>query len=85
MLAALLTAPAPPLSAAGDISIRGKVLGQGAPCVQFRLSGGETVSLQGASPQQFKKGMAMRVSGRWISVSNCMQGRTFQVKEFSKI
>jgi hypothetical protein len=65
--------------------IRGEVLGQGAPCVQFRIDGGETISLQGASPQEFQQGMRLKLSGQWLRVSNCMQGRAFRVDQHSAL
>jgi hypothetical protein len=63
----------------GDIELRGEVMGLGAPCVQFRIDGGETISLQGASPQDFQEGMHLAVTGQWLRISNCMQGRAFRV------
>jgi hypothetical protein len=67
------------------VILKGEVLGKGAPCVQFRAQNGETVSLHGASPQMFKKGMNLRLSGSWMRVSNCMQGRAFRVTAHSKL
>lgn len=63
----------------GDIELKGEVMGLGAPCVQFRMEDGETISLQGASPQEFQKGMKLSVTGNWLRISNCMQGRAFRV------
>jgi hypothetical protein len=64
---------------AGDIELRGEVMGIGAPCVQFRIDGGDTISLQGASPQEFQEGMKLVLTGQWLRISNCMQGRAFRV------
>jgi hypothetical protein len=67
------------------ISIRGEVLGQGAPCVQFRMDSGETISLDRASPQEFKRGMKLELEGDWMRVSTCMQGRAFRVVRHSEL
>ena len=45
-----------------DTKIQGKVLGKGAPCVQFLIDDGETVSLEGALPQLFKSGMKFKLT-----------------------
>ncbi len=68
-----------------DITLSGTVAGKGAPCVQFRLASGETISLQGASPQEYSKGARFRLTGVWLRVSNCMQGRAFRVSSRVKI
>jgi hypothetical protein len=68
-----------------DIIIDGEVMGQGAPCVQFRLDNGETVSLEGASPQLFKTGMKFKLSGNWMRISTCMQGRAFKVSHSEEV
>jgi hypothetical protein len=68
-----------------DANIQGEVLGLGAPCVQFRMDNGETVSLEGASPQHFKSGMKFKLSGNWMRVSTCMQGRAFKVLHSDEI
>lgn len=68
----------------GSVTLKGEVQGKGAPCVQFRLQSGERISLHGASPQVFKKGMRLSLSGKWMRVSNCMQGRAFRVTDYSK-
>jgi hypothetical protein len=81
--AALLAAASLPQAAEqsvdGGIELKGEVMGLGAPCVQFRIDSGETVSLQGASPQEFQKGMKLSLTGNWLRISNCMQGRAFRV------
>jgi hypothetical protein len=68
-----------------DIILSGTVLGKGAPCMQFRTSTGERISLQGVSPQDFKTGMKLRLTGRWLRISNCMQGRAFGVVKYTKV
>lgn len=87
--AALLAAAALPLAAEksmeGDVELLGEVMGLGAPCVQFRVDSGETISLQGASPQEFQEGMKLRLFGQWLRVSNCMQGRAFRVVKHSML
>jgi hypothetical protein len=87
--AALLAATALSLAAEksmdGEVELRGVVMGLGAPCVQFRVDSGETISLQGASPQEFQKGMKLRLYGQWLRISNCMQGRAFRVVRHSML
>lgn len=87
--AALLAAAALPLAAEksmdGDVELLGVVMGLGAPCVQFRVDSGETISLHGASPQEFQEGMKLRLSGQWLRISNCMQGRAFRVVKHSML
>ena len=87
--AALLVAAAWPLAAEksmdGEVELLGVVMGLGAPCVQFRVDSGETISLQGASPQEFQEGMKLRLSGQWLRISNCMQGRAFRVVKHSML
>jgi hypothetical protein len=68
-----------------EVSIQGEVLGRGAPCVQFRMDNGETVSLEGASPQSFKSGMKLKLLGNWMRISTCMQGRAFRVSHSEDI
>jgi hypothetical protein len=68
-----------------EVTLSGTVVGKGTPCVQFRMSTGERISLQSASPQVFKTGMKMRLTGRWLRISNCMQGRAFGVTKHDKI
>jgi hypothetical protein len=68
-----------------DTKLQGEVLGQGAPCVQFRVDNGETISLDGASPQQFKRGMKLEIEGTWMRVSTCMQGRAFRISQSREI
>jgi hypothetical protein len=69
----------------GNIEISGTVMGKGAPCVQFRMSSGETISLQGASPLEYKKGDTFKLTGAWLRISSCMQGRAFRVSRRIKI
>lgn len=69
----------------GDIELKGEVMGLGAPCVQFRIDGGETISLQGASPQEFREGMKLSLTGNWLRISNCMQGRAFRVVQHKNL
>lgn len=69
----------------GDITLSGTVADKGAVCVRFRLASGETISLQGASPQEYTKGARFRLTGIWLRVSNCMQGRAFRVSSRAKI
>ena len=87
--AALLATAALPKAAEqsmdGDIELKGEVMGPGAPCVQFRIDSGETISLQGASPQEFQKGMKLSLTGNWLRISNCMQGRAFRVVQHKNL
>lgn len=79
------TAEAAGAGMGSEIKIQGQVLGQGAPCVQFRLSTGETISFDGAPPQQFKRGMKLAITGNWMRNSTCMQGRAFRVSQSQEI
>jgi hypothetical protein len=69
----------------GDVTISGTVIGKGAVCVQFRMTDGETISLQGASPQDYKQGEEFQLTGAWLRVSNCMQGRAFRISRGVKL
>ena len=85
LLAAAALARAAEQSVDGDIELKGEVMGLGAPCVQFRMEDGETISLQGASPQEFQKGMRLSLTGNWLRISNCMQGRAFRVVQHKNL
>jgi hypothetical protein len=63
----------------GSVTVSGTVQGKGATCMRFRLASGETISLQGASPSEYKKGESLKLTGVWLRVSNCIQGRAFRV------
>lgn len=65
--------PKPPLE-----SITGAYTGPGVTCPQFRLDGGETISLSGDHPQM-TPGERRTLTGRWAMNSKCMQGREFRV------
>jgi hypothetical protein len=84
-LLAALAGPQETAALGAEITVSGTVAGKGAPCVQFRLSSGETISLQSASPQNYEKGARLRLTGVWLRVSNCMQGRAFRVSSRVKI
>ena len=62
-----------------SVELVGEVIERGAPCVRFRTQAGETISLEGASPQVFQPGMRLRISGNWVQISRCMQGPAFLV------
>ena len=68
-----------------EVAIQGEVLGKGATCIQFRVDNGETVSLEGASPQSFKSGMKLKLFGNWMRISTCMQGRAFRISHSEEI
>jgi len=59
--------------------ITGAYVGPGAPCPQFRLTNGETISLSGAYPK-LVIGQPITLSGLWVGRSKCMQGREFNVE-----
>lgn len=59
--------------------ITGSFIGTGAPCPQFRLETGETISLSGVYERDLPKATAIVLEGRWQLVSTCMQGREFNV------
>ncbi|MBM2576660.1 hypothetical protein JQC91_10125 [Jannaschia sp. Os4] len=72
--------PGPPGAEAGEVHLTGTVLGRGATCLRFATDGGETVSLAGV-PATLRPGDRLELVGRWRARSNCMQGRTFRVRE----
>ncbi len=67
------------------IEITGEVVGRGAVCMQFRIDGGETISLENAPKQIFETGARFELKGDWLRVSRCMQGRAFAVTEYVKL
>lgn len=61
------------------IIIEGTVLGPGAPCIQFRLADGRTVSLENAGADGYPAGARLRLTGHFVRMSRCMQGPGFLV------
>ncbi len=68
-----------------QVVIVGEVLGRGITCLQFHMQAGETISLQGKIPNPFAKGQKLRLTGRFVEFSTCMQGRSFLVERFEPI
>lgn len=62
-----------------DLEIDGEVIGPGVECVQFRMASGEQISLQGSPVLQLQPGTPVRLTGVFLRMSTCMQGRTFRV------
>lgn len=63
----------------GDEIIQGVLIGPGVLCPQFRLDGGEQISLESALPEGLAQGVPVRLSGRFLRASRCQQGRAFAV------
>lgn len=66
-----------PMPQAEEIS--GVFLGPGVECPQLRLPDGEQISLQGGDFAAYRQGDALRLGGRFVMMSTCMQGRAFAV------
>lgn len=75
-----MTTESPAGTPGGEI-IDGEVIGPGVLCPQFRLDSGEDISLEalpeGLHPLQ--PGLRLRLTGEFVRVSRCMQGRGFRV------
>lgn len=63
------------------VIVEGEHLGKGAECAQFRLASGEQISLDGADMRQFAIGDRLQVTGHFVRISTCMQGRAFLVQK----
>lgn len=66
----------------GDEIIDGEFLGPGVTCPQLRLKDGEQISLDGGDFRQVPKGARLKLSGTFVMMSTCMQGRSFLVAGF---
>ncbi len=66
-----------------DETLEGVFLGKGVECPQLKLTSGEQISLSGAVAKDVALGEAVRVTGRFVNMSKCMQGRTFVVSSFA--
>jgi len=61
------------------LEITGVYIGKGVECPQFRLPDGEQISLDGPGFDRPPVGSALTLTGRFVNISTCMQGRTFLV------
>ena len=68
-----------------QIIIVGEVLGRGVTCLQLRMQSGETISIEGKIPNPFTKGQQLQLTGRFVLISTCMQGRSFLVERFETL
>ena len=77
--------PGPLLSegVAVELEIDGEVIGPGVECLQFRMASGEQISLRGSAISQISIGTPVRLTGGFVRMSTCMQGRTFLVSAAS--
>lgn len=79
--------PAPPTRSAADLmhdeTITGEVIADGVLCPQFRTDTGEDISIEAlpAGAPDLKPGDRLRLTGQFIRVSRCMQGRGFVVSQ----
>ncbi len=69
----------------GLVRLQGQIVGGGAPCVQFLTDSGQQISLEGASHQTFEIGVRFEITGRFVQVSRCMQGRGFVVDRYAAL
>jgi len=63
--------------------IDGIFLGRGVECPQFRTTTGEQISLTGVLLPQVAVGTQLHLTGTFIRISTCMQGRAFRVSELT--
>jgi hypothetical protein len=68
-----------------ELEIDGEVIGPGVECLQFRMVSGEQISLKGSAISQMSIGTPARLTGVFVRMSTCMQGRTFVVSAASEI
>jgi hypothetical protein len=69
--------------AMADDQINGTFLGRGVECPQFRIATGEHISLRGDGLTPIAKGTPLILTGQFLRVSPCMQGRTFHITNIS--
>jgi hypothetical protein len=69
--------------AIADDQINGTFLGRGVECPQFRVDTGEHISLRGDGLIPIAKGTPLTLTGQFLRVSPCMQGRTFHITRIS--
>jgi hypothetical protein len=59
--------------------IAGTYLGPGVECPQFRMTTGEQISLRGDGLDDLTIGAPFQMTGQFLRVSPCMQGRAFHI------
>lgn len=59
--------------------IEGTFLGPGVECPQFLMTTGEQISLRGDGLDRMTIGALFQMTGQFLRVSPCMQGRAFQI------
>ena len=59
--------------------IDGTYLGPGVECPQFRMTTGEQISLRGDALDHLTIGVLLQLTGQFLRVSPCMQGRAFHI------
>jgi len=69
----------------GVLRLRGQIVGGGAPCVQFRTDAGEQISLEGATARDFPIGAQVEITGHFVAISRCMQGRGFVLTDHTSL
>jgi hypothetical protein len=62
-----------------DGAIMGEFLGRGVECAQLRLHTGEQISIEGQDFSAVTPGTVLRLTGDFVRMSRCMQGRAFVV------
>ena len=70
-----------------ETEIEGEILGPGVMAPQFRLTSGETISLEALPPGTgpLEPGRRLRLTGRFLRVSRAMQGRGFRVTALAEL
>jgi hypothetical protein len=83
--AAIVVASATGVNVPDSFEIEGRVLGRGVMCMQFLLSTGERISLEGVAPLKLRQGAELRLTGTWMSRSLCMEGRSFRMQDWVEL
>jgi len=67
----------------GQITVSGRITGEGVECPTMRARNGKTYSLTGADFGDYEEGDRITVTGSEVGISFCQQGITLQVAELS--
>ena len=68
----------------GRIAVTGKLTGEGVECQTFRSKNGILYTLVG-NLRGFKEGDKVRVTGKVVKMSTCMQGTTLALESIKKV
>lgn len=84
VFAAAETSGANPVPRAEMDVIEGVYAGPGVECPLFKLTDGRLITLSGKLPALETKA-TFELTGRWVRISTCMQGDTFQVFDATEV